>query len=152
MRSNTLLERTREGEIAKLVPRHSRRNSTFRYRMGYTKVLVALAALTSSVVAADQPLCSGLPVVTSEAAICRLELHFVTMEIRKVPATNQAQEHDGYWLVLHLPVSSGPRSGGARFKVDKVTGNVELVELLELLEAPAVKAMPNNSLERTRER
>jgi hypothetical protein len=120
--------------------------------MRYAQFLVVLATLTSNVVADDQSVCSGLPVVTAEAAICRLKLYFATNRIRKVPATNEAEEHEDHWLVLHLPESSGRRSGGAKFKVDKATGSVELVELLEFIKAPPAKAMPNTSLERTRER
>jgi hypothetical protein len=115
----------------------ARGSSTVRHRMRYAQILVVLAALTSSVDADDQSVCSGLPVITSEAAICRLELHFATKGVRKVPATYEAEEHEDYWLVLHLPESSGVRAGGARFKVDKATGSVELVELLEFIKAPA---------------
>jgi hypothetical protein len=107
-----------------------------------------LATLAVSVKADDQSACSGLPVSTSDAAICRVEL-FVAKSNRKVPATHEVKEHENHWLVLHMPKSSGHRSGGARFKVDKATGSVELVELLEFISAP--QAMPNTSLERTRE-
>ncbi len=105
--------------------------------MRCVQILVVLATLISSVDADDQSACSGLPVVTSEAAICRLELYFVAKGIRKVPAKNEAEEHEDHWLVLHLPESSGVRAGGARFKVDKATGRIELVELLEFIKAPA---------------
>jgi hypothetical protein len=127
-------------------------SSIVRHRMRYAQILVVLAALTSSVVAEDQSVCSGLPVVTSEAAVCRLELHFVREGVRKVKATFEAEERQDHWLVLHLPESSGVRAGGARFKVDKATGSVELVELLELVKAPASNGTPNTSLERMREK
>jgi hypothetical protein len=121
--------------------------------MRYAQVIFVLATLTSSVVADEQTDCSGLPVVTSEAAICRVELYFMAKGIHKVPATYDTEEHEDHWLVLHLPESSGVRAGGARFKVDKATGSVELVELLELGKVPPqAMAMPNTSLERTRER
>ena len=120
--------------------------------MRYAKIVIALATLTSSVNADDQSACSGLPVVTSEAAICRVDLHLLAQGTGKIPATSEAEEHEGHWLVLLIPASSTARAGGARFKVDKATGNVELVELVEFIKAPQAKAMPNTSLERTRER
>jgi hypothetical protein len=119
--------------------------------MRYAKVFIVLATLATAVEADDQSVCSGLPVSTSDAAICRVEL-FVAKGNRKVRATYEAKEHEDHWLVLHLPESSGRRAGAARFKVDKATGSVELVELLELIKAPQPAAMPNTSLERTHER
>jgi hypothetical protein len=110
--------------------------------MTCAKVFIVLVTLAVSAQADDQSACQGLPVKTSDAAICRVEL-FVAKSNRKYPATNEAKEHDDHWLVLHIPTSAGHRSGGARFKVDKATGNVELVELLEFISAP--RTMPNTS-------
>ena len=117
--------------------------------MRYAKVFIVLATLAVSVKADEQSACSGLPVNTSDAAICRVEL-FVAKSNRKVAAAYEVEEREDHWLVLHMPKSSGHRSGGARFKVDKATGSVELLELLEFISAP--QAMPNTSLERTRDR
>ena len=115
------------------------------------KIFIVLATLAVSVKADDRSACSGLPVNSSDAAICRVEL-FVAKSSGTVPATYEAKEHGDHWLVLHLPESSGHRSGGARFKVEKATGSVELVELLELIKAPQAMPMPNTSFERTRGR
>ena len=104
--------------------------------MRYAQILSVLAILTSFVMAADQSVCSGLPVVTSESAICRVELDLASKGARKLPVTYEAEEHQDHWLVVYVPKTSNRRAGGAKFKVDKTTGSVELVELMELIRAP----------------
>jgi hypothetical protein len=117
--------------------------------MRYAKIFIVLAALAVYAEEPGQSVCSGLPVKTSDAAMCRVEL-FVAKGNRNVPATYEVKEHEDHWLVLHVPESSGRRAGGAKFKVHKASGSVDLVEMLEFIRAP--QATPNTSLERTRER
>ncbi len=106
-----------------------RLNAGVRRRVMLAHRIVPLILLASSSAMALEGPCRAPPVVSSDAAVCLVEMHLKTAASHAVPLKYEAEEHADYWLVVYAPKERDVRGGGGKLRIDKATGQIAVEEL-----------------------
>ena len=102
--------------------------SNVRRLMSHIQTGAFLAALSACAVAKSAD-CPVPPVSTAAGATCVAE-SYVAKGVHAAWAMKfRAKELKGHWLVMFSPTDSNVRGGGGKLRIDKATGQVDVVEL-----------------------
>ena len=95
----------------------------------YAHRIIVLMGLASSCALASEANCPAPPVATADAAICLAKLQVGKAGSQTYSVSYRAEAHKDYFVVVYGPKDSNVRGGGGMLKVDRVTGQVALVEV-----------------------